>query len=669
MYPLMVVGLLFLTVGRLEMSNLRIALDLVLVALGSLSVLAWFIDALGTSVLGEVDPQSSAGNVPYLVADAILIGLMLALANASGWGAWFSDNGWLFAAIALLAVSDLTYYLIDRSRATTMWSAQALLELAPPVLVVVCVWLRGRHWCSAQIRVERAGSVARGSGSILPLAAVAVALAVLLSISSDTVEPLIMFVAVMTVVVVILRLALAYRDSAALAVSRIAAHTDELTGLPNRAGLMTGPWAGPDLAAPSETDAGRGVLVVRIDRFDSVEDALGQGIGDQLLVEVTRRLRTVVGSPAVLARVLGPQFAVVVDNIAGSEVDTIAAAIADALAEQVTVAGLSMRLHVTVGTTWAGPGNTPLPELLRQADIAKNWATHRRLTISSFVSGMDDAAASLRMTADFERSLRAGSGLSMVFQPIVDLADGTAVSAEALLRWTDSTGRNVSPGEFIPLVNAAGLGQELDLWVIRHVIDQVAQWQRCGISVPVSVNVGADSIAPSLPLRIGQLLADCGVPADLLTVELLEDSTLGDVTDARAVLAELRRVGVKIAIDDFGTGWSVLSYLHTLDIDVVKIDQSFVLAMCDDMTARSIVGATVELARALGLVVVGEGVETVRDIELLRDLGCHRGQGFGLARPMPPDLFVTWWCTPAADVDRAVGTDGAHSEPRRMRSP
>ncbi|MEI6623460.1 MAG: bifunctional diguanylate cyclase/phosphodiesterase [Actinomycetes bacterium] len=652
-YPVLVVGLVMLNVEGGGLSRIRVVLDSLLVALGTLSAVAYLLDFVGASEFASVNPDAFAASWPYLVADAAVVGLMISLANGRGWRQTAPEMYWLFAVVVTLGALDVLYYLIDGSGRTDLWAVQDAAELLPPMLVALAVvrQLKCAGEGSRRIVVRQEKVLAQSAG-VLPLLAVAVALGVLVATnlqadgSGDLKGKLsvVFGLAFATVLFVLLRLGLAYRDSRALALSRIEADTDELTGLPNRNGLLSGPWSDLTLLqAPADPGQGRVVLVLRLDRFDAIEDALGQDVGEALLVEVAARLQAVVPAPTVLARVLGAQFAVVYDDVAGGDGEQVARSLVAALDEPVSVAGVSMRLPVVVGLAWHPYPFPSMAEHVRHADIAKNCALRGHRKLGSFRPDMDDAAASLHLSVELERALREDLGLSLHYQPIVDLQTLAPVGVEALIRWTTPEGRRVAPGEFLPLVSAAGLSYDLDEWVLRQAVRQMAQWHGDGLPIPVSVNMGSDSVRPNLPDRIGRAISEAGVAADLLTVELIEDPALGDAIGVQEVFQRLRGGGVKVAIDDFGTGWSALSYLHRLDVDVLKIDRSFVLVMAEDAAARSIVASTVSMARALGLVVVAEGVETDRELRLLRDVGCHRGQGFGIARPMPALDVAQWW--------------------------
>jgi EAL domain-containing protein (putative c-di-GMP-specific phosphodiesterase class I) len=226
------------------------------------------------------------------------------------------------------------------------------------------------------------------------------------------------------------------------------------------------------------------------------------------------------------------------------------------------------------------------------------------------------------------------------YQPIIDLRSSVVAGAEALLRWQHPTLGLLPPGRFLPLAESSGLIQEIGAWVLRDACRQMREWQTLGWRwFRLAVNVSARQVGQDFDMRVEEVLADTGLAAEYLEIELTESTALGDPA-IYPTLEALRRIGVRFAADDFGTGYSCLQHLKCCPITTLKIDQSFVARLADDARDRTIVHAVIQLAHGLGMAVVAEGVETAASLELLRQAGCDAVQGFLFARPMPAAEFV-----------------------------
>jgi EAL domain-containing protein (putative c-di-GMP-specific phosphodiesterase class I) len=233
------------------------------------------------------------------------------------------------------------------------------------------------------------------------------------------------------------------------------------------------------------------------------------------------------------------------------------------------------------------------------------------------------------------------SELTLVYQPKVNLRTSRTIGAEALLRWPQPDGTVLSPEELLPQVRRHGLMGQVTQLVIAKALDDALAWSRAGVEVPVAINLFAPSVANfALPATIAGALAERGMPASALTVEITEELFLDSTERMRAVLEELQCNGIRIAIDDFGSGYSALSYLRDLPIDEVKLDRTFIASILIDQRAAAVVRAVVDLAHVLGLTVVVEGVEDEQTAALVRELGCDIGQGFFYALPLPPDELL-----------------------------
>jgi diguanylate cyclase (GGDEF)-like protein len=388
---------------------------------------------------------------------------------------------------------------------------------------------------------------------------------------------------------------------------------DGLTGLPNRAYLEQ---------RIAEANGEAVVALIDLDDFKRVNDSLGHGTGDELLTIVGRRLRNVVRAGDVVARLGGDEFAVLACGL--DDRDAFIERLFGALAEPVALGGKQLHLRASVGVADAGA------DLLRNADLAmyaaKASGSNRCALFSEDMHV--EALARLDRREQLERAI-AREELVLHYQPIVALDGGAPVGFEALVRWQHPERGLLGPGEFIPLAEESGLIVPLGAWVLREACREAAAWPGAPY---ISVNVASAQLEqPGFPGEVAAALAETGLPAERLVIELTERSLVGAAEGER--LQAVRRLGVRLAIDDFGTGYSSLDYLRRFPMDVLKIDRSFTRgAAADDPLLRAIVA----MGHSLGLVLVPEGIEDAEQGAALRALGCELGQGFHYGRPAPP---------------------------------
>jgi diguanylate cyclase (GGDEF)-like protein len=414
---------------------------------------------------------------------------------------------------------------------------------------------------------------------------------------------------------------------------------DAVTGLLNRQGLAR--------RLRQRLDAGGevGLVLLDLDRFKVVNDTLGHHLGDALLVEVSRRLTALVPEGGTVARMGGDEFAVLAPPSLGrAELGGLAEALVGALRAPYLLAGALEPLSCSASAGVTARGGRPVggQELLAEADLALSRAKDRGRSRHVLFDDELRARASARHSA--ERTLRNaldGGRLVLRYQPVVDLATGRRVGAEALVRIrdeSDPTGRRLSlPEMFIDVAEETGLVVQLDRWVVDQALDQLAHWCATGPAerVPwLAVNVSPLSMAqPDVVPRLLDGLAGRGLPPSLLKVELTERSFLGADPAGEAALRRLIDSGVRVGIDDFGTGYSALAYLQRFDLDFMKIDRSFVAAVGAQGRADAVVTALVDLAHAHGMQVTAEGIEHPRQAARLRQIGCDLAQGFHFGRP------------------------------------
>ena len=423
------------------------------------------------------------------------------------------------------------------------------------------------------------------------------------------------------------------------------AHHDALTQLPNRLRFMQR----LDDAIRRSLETGRkvGVVFVDLDHFKSVNDALGHPAGDALLRTVASRLSGVLRDRDLVARLGGDEFVLLLEGVRSMEDALLVAERAlEALRPAMVIDGVDIQVTASLGVSLAPDHASDAGALMKQADLAMYEAKEAgRNAVSVFTPALSE-----RMGERFtlETALRGAlerGELSLVWQPLVELRTGRPLSVEALLRWYHPAVGAVPPDRFIPVAEWIGLIPAIGAWVLREACAAARRWRDAGLPFQrVAVNVTARQIAAAdFATQVLATLRQAGaLPSDLeleVTERILGEEVVGAGFDN---LEALRRAGVEIAIDDFGTGYSSLSRLKHLPVDVLKIDRSFVDGLPDDSDDRAIAAAIVALARALGLKVTAEGIETRAQADAVSAMGCDRGQGFWIARPMSEVACMTW---------------------------
>lgn len=412
------------------------------------------------------------------------------------------------------------------------------------------------------------------------------------------------------------------------------ARHDDLTGLDNRHAFLDEVEAILRTPVP---DSSLAVFLLDIDDFKAINDTLSHRAGDHLLVDVANRLRDVLRSADIVARVGGDEFAAAVR--VGSEIDAIAIAqrIHDGLRTPFVSGGLRIEVRVSVGISIGAPSGITA---LRQADIAMYAAKSAAGNIEIYSEEIDTYDSSnLRLAGELRPAIEAGN-LHVFYQPKVRTADGAIVGFEALARWIHPERGIVSPADFIPIAERTGLMVPLTEHVLETALLDAAGWRSRGWSV--SVNFSPSTIVPATATLIDDLLERTGTPPDALIVEVTESGILAERHGAAETIGRIADLGTRISIDDFGTGYSSMTRLRSLPISELKIDRSFISRFEADPSSRAIVEATATLAKRLGLVTVAEGVEEATTIEELRRLGVDEIQGYYYSPPLPVDELWEW---------------------------
>ena len=428
------------------------------------------------------------------------------------------------------------------------------------------------------------------------------------------------------------------------------AHHDSLTGLPNRD--MFAEQATVILEAAALTGTRTGMLLIDLDKFKDVNDTLGHLCGDQLLAQIGPRLLAgTLRAHDLVARLSGDEFVVLLPDLPSTEVAvTVAERILAALHSPFIVGGTAQTVQPTRVDVAASIGVAVAPDhgsdpagLLRHADTAMYQAKQASAGVEVYQTGHGEpSAARFGLLGELRRALDHDE-LTLHYQPKINIATGALDSVEALVRWQHPERGLLLPAEFIPMAETTGLIVQLTTRVLHLALTQAATWAQAGQPIPVAVNLSVRVLHdPALPERILTALADHGVPAELLWLEVTESAIMHDPATAVAILCELAEAGIRLSLDDFGTGYSSMSYLRKLPVTELKIDRSFIMDLAGDDPDEILARSAVDLGHNLGLTVVAEGIEDAATLASLTAMGCDIAQGYYFARPMPPDQLGPW---------------------------
>lgn len=408
---------------------------------------------------------------------------------------------------------------------------------------------------------------------------------------------------------------------------RVQERTDHLTSVGTRLFFLEQ----LDLALAATVDQRPAVMMIDIDHFKAINDIYGHHAGDEVLIEIAARLRAVVNDRGVVSRFGGDEFALLLYE--GTDLPAIAEELCKACREPIPAQAGVLSPHITIGAAvWDGHANEA--EMLRYADLAMyqarqdrqqsaifDWVTKTDLAVERAIS--DDLVAAID-----------GDLMELAFQPIVSLQSHHTMSFEVLSRWTHPVYGEVSPAVFVGIAERNQLISQLD----HRIVERSATWLGSSVDLPPTINLSVNVS----PLTLNQRFVDhveatinrCNIDPTRLTFEITETASVRDLKLVQTTLTDLHKIGVQIALDDFGTGYSSLTYVHDLPISELKIDRSFVDRMLEERKARELVRAIIQVAQALDLRIVAEGIETPQQAELLRRMGCTHGQGYHFSRPV-----------------------------------
>ena len=419
---------------------------------------------------------------------------------------------------------------------------------------------------------------------------------------------------------------------------------DSLTGLANRALFLD--RVDHALSRQQRVSTSLAVLFVDLDDFKTVNDSMGHGAGDSLLIEIGSQIQKVLRPSDTLARLGGDEFAILLEDLSqDNQAKTIANRILDFLSEPVHLGETDLMVRASIGIAFSDLRDVvTTEEILRQADTAMYAAkSGGKGTYVIFEDGMAEAAVErLRMKADLQRAVD-NNEFVLHYQPIVKVASGEITGVEALVRWEHPDRGMVSPAEFIPFAEETGLILPMTNWVLRDACSTAVGWVGSGgRPLTVAVNISALRFRqPGLEKEIERVLEETGMAAERLVLEITESLLVQDADDVAARLAKLKKLGVQLAIDDFGTGYSSLSYLRDFPIDLLKVDKAFIDSIALGPEDSALAKAVIKLGRTLGLKVVAEGVEDGDQSRILRLLGCEYAQGYLFSRPVEADRITS----------------------------
>jgi diguanylate cyclase (GGDEF)-like protein len=640
-YPLLYIALVGLVRSRVPRFHASMWLDGVIGALGAAAVTVAVLLRSSLHVDGRFT-TSEVVTLAYPVADVLLLVLLVGVAAVLGLR--MNRTLLLFAAgLVCQLVGDILYLGQTQRNAYVEGGWLDLTWLLAAVAFTAAARQARRH---PGTTTAAAASPLSGGWRVIavPVGCNLVSVGVLGAGWRTTFPPLAAAFAIGCVLAGLVRLTLTFREVRALSGAREQAMTDELTGLPNRRALLASAAEALELAGP---DRPVSFLLLDLDGFKDVNDALGHHAGDSLLRQIGPRLRPAVGPRAGLARLGGDEFAVLLPETGLDAALACARRIRDQLTEPFTVVDVRVHVDASIGVTVAVEHLASVIELLRQADIAMYAAKATNLGVHAYAPSTDGTTGDLLLVMDELRTALADDDQIVIHvQPQVDIASGVVCGAEALVRWQHPVRGLLSPADVLPAAAKAGLLLPLADRVLELALTAAGGWWATR-QVPISVNLSAPNVTDlDLPRKVAAALARHGLPSRALTLELVEDTLMADPERGRAVLGRLRALGVSTSIDDYGTGYSSLAYLRDLPLDELKLDRAFTRDLAVRGRAMAIVKNTVNLAHDLDLRVVAEGVEDQGTLDLLRSLGCDAVQGYLMGRPVPVADFQAAMAAP-----------------------
>jgi diguanylate cyclase (GGDEF)-like protein len=604
-------------------------LDVALGALGAATGLAVLLGPMVTGASGRL--VQTVVVAAYPLSDLLLVAMLAGVAALQGLRL---SRPWslLTAGVLVFAAADIAYALRV---------AHDAYSLGTPVdagwslgLTLLALGARRRGFALEQRRPRDE----RGVALVVPVIATVVSLSVLLAGRWWPVSPIATVLAAATLVAAAIRTQVAFRQVKRLHDLGRQARIDELTGLGNRRAMHE--HVSSLLAENSMARVA--VLLLDLDRFKEINDTLGHHVGDELLRQLGPRLAPVLRPEDLLVRLGGDEFAAVVDAPTAEVADLVAQRVLDRLAEPFELDGVPIRMSASLGIALFPEHALDTNGLLQRADVAMYAAKAAGGGARRYDPDHDQYSRERLRTLEELRTALETDQLTVYYQPQCDVTSGATVGLEALVRWQHPTRGLLLPDAFLPIVELTGLMPALTSIVLDEAIRQCHQWRLDGADLGVSVNLSATSLLDQrLPDEVAWLLTSHDLPAHALTLELTENDLMVNPAQCRDTLLRLKQLGVWLSIDDYGTGYSSLAYLQNLPVDELKLDRTF-LADLQRTHNTAIVRSTIDLAHALDLRLVAEGVEDQTTLDLLRELRCDTAQGYHLSRPLPAPAITSW---------------------------
>jgi diguanylate cyclase (GGDEF)-like protein len=629
-FPLTYVAVVLFVRGEVRRLSTPSWLDSAIAGSGAAAVCATFVFHSVLHTTGG-DTLSVATNLAYPVGDVLLL-LLVAAGTVVRSGR--RKAPWLLLAggLTLNVVGD-TFNLLESSGGVTH-VGRVVDGMAWPAAIVLmssAVWLKPGH--ADPLSLQKPTSFG------LPGLAATAGLMILIVGTLRQVEPVAVGLATGTLLLVGVRLALSVRGLRWLTAEREhQSITDDLTGLRNRRHLhrvLDGYFA--EEGEASEPRRRLAFLFIDLNGFKEINDSFGHPTGDEVLTQLGVRLGGALRASDLLVRLGGDEFAALLLDAGPDQASDVAHQLAGSLERPFELDGVTMNVGASIGIAVAPDDATDAGCLVRCADLAMYRAKLSEVPVALYEDGLDERENPLRLAEELREAVQAGE-LVLHYQPQLDLHSGEVASVEALVRWPHPRVGLIPPLKFLPLAEDAGLMGSLTHWVLSEALQQCAVWRAGGRSLNVSVNISATSLLePGFADRVCDLLAQHHLEGDALVLEITETCVIGDFDHSKAVIEELRDLGVTISIDDFGTGFTSMAYLSRLAVKELKLDRSFITALADSEQKREqqLVRATIDFGHALGLRVVAEGVEDDATLKLLSGLGCDVAQGYLISKPKP----------------------------------
>jgi len=628
-YPLTYCGVMLLVRRQVRRFSAATWLDGAVAGLGAAAICAEFAFKTVAASAGG-GPATVATNLAYPVGDVLLL---LLVVGATSVLPERQSPRWLMLAAGYLinAVGDtanLLHSVIHPAQLATMLDAVAW----PTSILLVsgAVWLRATRSTQAHERPP---------GLMLPGLASLGALVILLLASWGSGGHVAVGLATATLLLAGVRFALSQLRLRALTEERRdQAITDELTALGNRRALFE--LLDHLLFDAGEDEAcGLAFLFVDLNRFKEVNDSFGHAVGDELLRQLGARLKGSLRESDLLVRLGGDEFAVVLVDADADYGVAIAQRIGARLAEPFLLGDVRARIGASIGIAVAPGDADNAADLLQRADLAMYRAKVDGKAYAIYQPEIDGHGNRLGLVEDLRLAIEERQ-LELHYQPQVDVATGELVAVEALVRWPHPRMGNIPPLDFLPLAEDADLMDPLTEAVLDEALGQCVAWRRQGVELTVAVNVSATNLlSPVFPSVVSKLLDEHGLAPAALAIEITETTAMVDFHRCKAAIQELHDLGLTVSVDDFGAGVTSLAYLNSLAVGELKLDRTFISGLAEARQPRdlALVRSTIDLAHALGLRVVAEGVEDEESFDLLAELGCDLAQGYLISKPLPPD--------------------------------